>query len=266
MDLKEKYGRWCLVAGAAEGLGRTFSESLAALGMDLILVDCQKETMLRLGAFLEAEFGVEVRELHLDLAMPESVNELMSVIDETGCRLLIYNAAYSRVKPFTDATSEELDLYMQVNMGTPLKLVHAFARRYRTEPALKKGIILMGSLAGLWGSSMLGPYGSTKAFTQVLAESLHQELKAEGFHILVSITGATATPGYLSSLPADRNPPGGVMPPEKVVGACLDSLGGRIFIIPGIRNRMVYFLLTRMLPKSISIRIMNRAVKRLYRI
>ena len=209
MDLGEKYGKWCLVAGAAEGLGRAFSETVAKHGMGVILVDHQKEPLVRLGKYLEDTCGAEVRRVSLDLASSESVLLLMKVIVETGCRLLIYNAAYSRVKRFTEHDPGELDLYVEVNMRTPLKLIHAFASRYRTEPSLNKGIILMSSLAGSWGSDLLGPYGSTKAFTRILAESLHHELKAEGFHILVSITGATATPGYLSSLPSDRDPPGG---------------------------------------------------------
>jgi short-subunit dehydrogenase len=264
MDLKEKYGPWCMVAGAAEGLGRSFTEILAKQGMGVIIVDYQKEALDGLGKDLVRRHGIDVRTVCLDLATPESVTMLMNAIKETGCRLLIYNAAFSRVKPFADTVAEELDRYIQVNMGTPLKLIHAFVMKYRTEPSLKKGIILMSSLAGSWGSSLLGPYGSTKAFTQILAESLHQELKAEGFHVLVSITGATATPGYLSSLPKDRDPPGGVMLPDKVAEECLNALGKKIFHIPGTKNRLLYFLLTRILPRSSSVRIMNREVRKLY--
>ena len=264
-DLKEKYGKWGMVAGAAEGLGCAFARSLSRYGMDLILVDHQRETLDRVGVALEQTMGISTRRLCMDLAAPQSVELLMKVIGETGCRLLIYNAAYSRVKPFTDTDAEELDRYIQVNMGTPLHLIHAFVAMYRSRPELPKGIILMSSLAGSWGSNLLGPYGSTKAFTQILGESLHHELRQEGFDVLVSITGATATPGYLSSLPADREPPGGVMQPEKVVEECLDALGKKVYIVPGFKNRLVYFMLTRILPRSVSIRIMNRAVEKLYR-
>ena len=214
-DLKEKYGNWGLVAGAAEGLGRAFAGSLASRGMGVILADVQQEALESLGAKLEKDFRVNVKALCLDLASPESVTQLMKVVDETGCRLLVYNAAYSRVKRFTANEPEELDRYIQVNMSTPLKLIHAFVALHRSDSTLSKGIVLMSSLAGSWGSMLLGPYGATKAFTQILAESLHHELKEYGFDILVSITGATATPGYLSSLPVERNPPGGVMPSEK---------------------------------------------------
>jgi short-subunit dehydrogenase len=44
-ELKNKYGSWCLVAGAAEGLGRTFSQALAQRGMNVIMVDRQKDRL-----------------------------------------------------------------------------------------------------------------------------------------------------------------------------------------------------------------------------
>ncbi|MDZ7605866.1 MAG: SDR family NAD(P)-dependent oxidoreductase [Cyclobacteriaceae bacterium] len=37
-----KYGQWACVAGAAEGLGAAFAQSLASRGMNLILVDKNK--------------------------------------------------------------------------------------------------------------------------------------------------------------------------------------------------------------------------------
>jgi len=44
-DINDRYGPWCLVAGAAEGLGKAFSQALAEKGMNLILVDHQRELL-----------------------------------------------------------------------------------------------------------------------------------------------------------------------------------------------------------------------------
>lgn len=263
-NLKEKYGAWALVAGAAEGLGKAFARSLAHRGMGVILADVKQESLEQLGNELENTFGVPVRLLHLDLAGESAAWEIIQIMENHSCRLLIYNAAFSRVKPFLENEPPELDRYVRVNMRTPLHAVHAFATRYRGQPALPKGVILMSSLAGSWGTLLLGPYGATKAFTQILAESLHRELKPEGFDVLVSITGATATPGYLSSLPGERIPPGGVMDPGKVVEECLRALGHAPFVVPGRRNRLAYFILSRVFPRRYSLRIMNSEVEKLY--
>ena len=264
-DFKERYGSWALVAGAAEGLGRAFALSLAGRGFGLILVDLQEEPLRRLGAELEKNSRVPVRLLHLDLAHPDAAGELMKAIEETSCRLLVYNAAYSRVKGFSENTEPELERYVDVNVRTPLRLMRANILYQKEHQGERKGIILMSSLAGSWGSRLLAPYGATKAFTQILSESLYNEWREEGFDFLAAITGATATPGYLGSLPEKRDPPGSVMKPDAVVEEILRALGRSPLVIPGFTNKLVYFLLSRILPRRTSLRIMDRAVARLYR-
>jgi short-subunit dehydrogenase len=259
-DLSIRYGSWCLVAGAAEGLGSAFSQALAKRGMNLILVDQQKDRLDLLALQLETSCRIQAKALHLDLAMEDSIEVMMAVIRETNCRLLIYNAAFSRVQKFLENDPAMLDRYVQVNMRTPIHLIHAFCHLYSEEQDQRKGILLMSSLAGSWGTQLLAPYGGTKAFNHILAESLHFELKGEGFDVMACIAGAISTPGYLSSLPHGKRKGRSVMDPDTVVEACLHSLGLRPFVIPGYKNKLIYFLMTRILPRRISVRIMNHAV------
>jgi uncharacterized protein len=264
-DLKSRYGSWGLVAGAAEGLGRAFSLNLAAAGINLILVDQQKELLTSLARELESEYGTLVRALLLDLESAGAVEGMMEEIRMVNCRLILYNAAFSRVQRFLQNDPAMLDRYIQVNMRTPMQLVHAFSKHYSNTKDLRKGILLMSSLAGSWGTQLLGPYGGTKAFNQVLAESLHFELKGDGFDVTACIAGATATPGYLASLPYGEAGPGGAMKADRVARAALGALGERPFVVTGFWNRMIYFLMTRILPRRVSLRIMNRAVGNRYR-
>jgi short-subunit dehydrogenase len=264
-DLKSRYGSWGLVAGAAEGLGRAFSLNLAAEKINLILVDQQEELLESLARELEGDYGIRVKTLHLDLESAEAVEGMMELIREVNCRMIVYNAAFSRVQRFLQNDPAMLDRYIQVNMRTPMQLVHAFGRHYSTTGDLRKGILLMSSLAGSWGTQLLGPYGGTKAFNQILAESLHFEFKREGFDVTACIAGATATPGYLASLPYGEGGPGSAMKPDRVARAALGALGRRPFVVSGFWNKLVYFLMTRVLPRRVSLRIMNRAVGNRYR-
>ena len=264
MDLKRKYGEWALVAGAAEGLGKAFSVRMAAEGMSLILVDQQKQLLDTLSADLKRTFKTQVSALHLDLADKDSIGYMMEAVRAADCRLIIYNAAFSRVQKFIQNDPDMLDRYVQVNIQTPLKLIHAFCQMHMEDKTRRKGLLLMSSLAGSWGTQLLGPYGGSKAFNQNLAESLHHELKSEGFDVLACIAGPTSTPGYLSSLPGEKAGAISVMLPEDVVSAGLDALGRKAFVVPGFRNKLNYFLMTRILPRRVSLRIINRAVGKLY--
>jgi short-subunit dehydrogenase len=262
--LKDTYGSWGLVAGAAEGLGRAYSKSLAAKGMNVIMVDHLKDPLDLLARELEASFGIRVRSEHLDLASGNAIDILMKAVRETNCRLLIYNAAFSRVQKFMDNEPRMLDRYVAVNIHTPLKLVHGFCRLHAVHKEQRKGILLMSSLAGSWGTRLLGPYGGSKAFNHILAESLYFELKDQGMDVLACIAGATATPAYLASLPEGKRGSISVMDPAKVAEAGLGALGHRPFVVAGFKNRCIYLLMTRILPRRTSLRIMNRAVGQLY--
>lgn len=264
-ELKTVYGSWALVAGAAEGLGRAYSMELAARGLNLILVDINKNLLDKLCKDLQEKYQVQLKILHLDLASGSAPGRMMEVVRETGCRLLVYNAAFSKVQRFLKNDQKKLDQYMQVNIRTPLLLVHSFCNQHHADPGLRKGIILMSSLAGSWGSQLLGPYGGSKAFSHILAESLHHELKDEGFDVLACIAGPTSTPGYLASLPSGKEKAISVMPPDKVVLSVFRALGRRAFVVPGAKNKFNYFVMTRLLPRRASLKMMNRAVGKLYR-
>jgi len=264
LDLKERYGSWGLVAGAAEGLGSAYAWALAAEKLNLILVDQQKSLLDELTRQLESSYGIQVIPLHLDLAAGDSVGQMAKEVRRTSCRLLVYNAAYSRVQKFLENDLDMLDRYVQVNIRSPLQLVHSFCHLQSKEPVLRKGIILMSSLAGSWGTQLLAPYGASKAFNHNLAESLYYELEGEGFDVLACIAGPTSTPGYLASLPHGKVRSMSIMDPEEVVKIGLYALGRKPFVVAGIRNKLIYFIMTRMLPRRISLRIMNRAVGKLY--
>jgi hypothetical protein len=253
-----------LLAGAAEGLGEAWSIALAERGMNVIMVDHQKDLMDALADRLEARYGIETRRLHLDLAEKDSVAEIMGVVKETSCRLMVYNAAYSRVKRFEEHTPEDLDAYMGVNASTPIHLVHGLVKLHAENPGQKKGIILMASLAGLWGAQLLATYGATKAFNILLAESLHHELKPQNFDVMACVAGATSTPAYLGTHPQYGSIRPSVMAPRQVPGGAMRALGKRALYIPGWNNRLTCFLLTRMLRRKTSSSLFNRTTGQMY--
>lgn len=264
-DHNNRYGSWGMVAGAAEGLGKSFAKALAQKGMNLILVDLKEDPQMDLATQLKSSYQVKVITLTLDLAAEDTIGTLMDAITKTGCRLLIYNAAFSQVQEFLKNDPGMLDRYIQVNMRTPMQLVHAFSSFHSHDPDQGKGILLMSSLAGSWGTQYLAPYGGTKAFNHIFAEALHHELKGKGFDVLACIAGPTSTPGYQASLPPGKEKAIAAMHPDKVVRTALRSLGRRPFVVPGLKNKWNYFLLMRIFPRSLSLRIMNRAVGKLYR-
>lgn len=262
--MKSRYGSWCLLAGAAEGLGKAFAESLAMQGLHIILVDQQAESLHSLGDSLEKRYGISTRRLHLDLADQESIHPILEALEETSCRLLIYNAAFSSIRRFQNYSSSELDRFLQVNTRTPIHLLHGLVKRQAGNSGQRGGIILMASLAGLWGSQYLAPYGASKAFMINLAEALYHEKKQEGLDVMACVAGPISTPAYRDTNPKQGNIGPLVMTPEQVAREALAKLGSRALYIPGWKTRLSYFLLTRVLSRKRTARIFNDSIRKMF--
>ena len=256
---KNKYGSWAIVVGSAEGLGEAYTIALAKRNINLILVDNQLEKLTAISSKVTNVFGVETVQLHLDLKDGNAVELLLKEIKKTDCRLLIYNAAYSLIKPFVNHTEEELDCFIDINTRTQLKLVHQFSKLL-IDKKQAGGIILMSSLAGLIGMQLVSSYAATKAFAWNLAEALHHELKPQQIDVMACIAGATATPAYLKTKPTYGFIKPLVMNPTDVAESALQKIGKKALFIPGFSNRLNYCILTRLLPRKMAASVANKTM------
>lgn len=63
-----RFGPWALVTGSSSGIGEAFARQLAASGLNLVLVARRGPTLEKLGAQLQAKFGIDYRVVALDLS------------------------------------------------------------------------------------------------------------------------------------------------------------------------------------------------------
>lgn len=261
MRLKDKYGSWACVAGAGEGLGKAFSEGLAKRGFNLILIDHKKDLLDSTNTFLESNYQIEAISLHLDLNDKRSIKTVVETIEKQQCRFLVYNAAYGPVKPFLSNTSEEIDRYMNVNIGTQIHLIHQFVKKYIE---LSAGVLFVSSLAGFRGTQLVIPYAATKAFIWNMAEGLHYEFKHSGIDFSVCVAGATDTPNFRSTNPKKTFFTPKARDPQLVAEEALNKFGKKLFILPGTANKISHFILNRILPRRMASSIHNTTMKKMY--
>ena len=255
----ERYGPWALVAGASVGLGEAFARALAARGLHLILLARRLQPLQALAADIRAKHHVEVLFEVADVGAPELAERVGRLSAGLEVGLLVYNAAHSVIGPFLEKPLEEQLRVVDVNCRGPLTLSHLFGQPMAERG--RGGLILMTSLAGTQGGPLLASYAASKAFNLVLAEGLWEEFQQRGVDVLACRAGATRTPGYLSSQPKKSLR---LMEPEAVVEETLQKLGHGPSLVPGLFNRLVAFLLVRLLPRRAAIRLMGRATRELY--
>jgi short-subunit dehydrogenase len=233
--------------------------------MDLILIARRITNLQDFAHFLENKYGVNVKCIACDLSDKDAPAKIKEVLEGSEINILVYNAALSYIGPFLKNSEENQTQAAQVNILTPLNLVHFYGGKM-----LERGrgaVVLMSSLAGFQGSGYLSVYAATKAFNRILAESLWYEWKNSGIDIIACIAGATATPGYINTKPEKTGifTPR-VLEPEEVVKECFAKLGKHPSYITGRGNRIASFIMQNIMPRRMAINIMGDTTRKMYRL
>jgi short-subunit dehydrogenase len=261
-NLVLRYGNWAFIAGAAEGIGAAFAVALARQGMNLILADYNLPSLNALADELEQARGIKTIRIFQDLSVENASSYCFEKIKVVDFRLMIYIPAFSPVGRFTEYTAEDIDRFLSLNTRTPVHLIHTFLKS--RPDGQRCGIILMSSLAGMLGPALAAPYAATKAFSLILSESLFYELKKDKVDILACCAGPTFTPTYWSSNPGKQSKLIDIMQPGEVAEYALKMLGKRSFCIPGWKNRLFYFFLTRLIPRKTAGNLVSKSMIKMY--
>jgi short-subunit dehydrogenase len=232
-----RYGPRALVAGGATGMGAEYCRQIAAMGIDLVILDRDE---LGLDATADelrsAPDAVDVVTAVVDLAQPPErlLSEVRRAVGDLEIGLLVANAAWSPVGRFLDVDLADLLAAIDINCRAPVVLAHELGARMAERG--RGGIIVMSSLAAETGAANVALYSATKAFDLVLAEGLWYELRDRGVDVIAIRPGSTRTPGWQSTQPPSGDLKG-VMEPADVVRDALAALGTTPSIAAGAANR-----------------------------
>jgi uncharacterized protein len=227
-----KYGPWALIAGGSEGVGAEFAQLLAEAGLNLVLVARNRDALEQTADRCRRHGGV-VRTVQADLSASDACARVAAATAEVEVGLLILVAgANTHSKEFLDGDLAEFQRVIDLNVSTPLALVHHYGQAMRSRR--RGGIVMLGSLAGYLGSVRHTVYGGVKAFTGIFAEGLWLELREHGVDVLELVLGVTRTPA-MERVGLNFDAPGVVVAePVDVAREGLEWLGrGPVHIVSG---------------------------------
>jgi uncharacterized protein len=227
-DFIDRYGPVALVTGASSGIGRSFAELLAAMGLDLVVVARRSQRLDELAARLKTAHGVRVTVHQSDLAQLSAVRAIVDATSSLDVGLLISNAGFGLKGPFDEGNATTMADMLMVNCHAPMMLARGFVPRLRARR--KGGIIFTSSVEGLIGVPFSAAYAATKGFLNSLGEGLWGELTPQGINVLTLCPGATDTeaPGLQG---IDTKTLTNVMSPDEVAARALENLAnGPVYI------------------------------------
>jgi short-subunit dehydrogenase len=225
----KQYGPWAVIAGASEGMGIAFAQTVAKAGINVVMIARKKELLAKTAADVRAATGAEVRTLALDLTDLDMLDRIREVTDDVDVGLLIYNAGSGdNMGFFLEAPIESSLKVMRLNPIGQVLLSHHFGKKMAARG--RGGIILMGSVAGTAGAASAVTYSASKAFTQNFAEGLWAEMKPRGIDVVCVAVGATNTPAR-AKLKLNDKPGSIVSEPDALAQESLEALtDGPVFV------------------------------------
>lgn len=184
-------GKWCVVTGAASGIGRATAEALQAEGARLVLCDIRKQEVDQLALDLRARgevlsYAVDVALLPQMARFSDFVREQIGVVD-----VLVNNAGIIKTGGYEDTTFEAWHQVMEVNFWGALH-----ATKLLVPPMVERGagsIVNIASASGIVGFSKLTAYSTSKFALVGFSEALRAELAPTGVSVSTICPGLVRT-------------------------------------------------------------------------
>ena len=177
-----------LVTGASSGIGLELARLAADDGCDLLIA--ADRPLDEATSMLEAR-GAHVVAAQVDLAEPDGVDRLLSLLGDRPVRRLFANAGHGLGQAFLDQPFDAIMHVLNTNVSGTLYLLHRVAAEMRLN---RRGrILITGSIAGYQPGSYQAVYNASKAFIDSFALALRDELKGSGVTVSCLMPGITDT-------------------------------------------------------------------------
>ena len=188
-------GRVALVTGGASAIGRAICLRLAADGAAVVVAD-QREDPREGGTPTHEvirERGGVARFVGTDVTSVADLQHAVAVADDLGgLTILVNNAGMMRAAPLVDATEEDFDALMAVNVRGAFFASQAAVRSLQARGA--GGVIVnLSSMGGLQGMPGIAAYCAAKGAVRLMTYALAKELGPSGIRVCALHPGVIDT-------------------------------------------------------------------------
>lgn len=259
-DFNSNYGSYALITGAASGIGRAFAETLAQRGINPILLDINAKDARSLEKELKEKYKVDARALIVDLSTPDFMQAIIKATGKLDLGLVIHSATVSIIGDYLDLPLEQHRKLIDVNVRSSMEIAYYFCNQFKAKK--RGGLILLSSASALQGSALVQHYAASKAYILTLAEGLWYEMRPYGVDVLGLMPGSTNMPAIYVGDPDLSE--AYIMQPKDVAVEALNALGKQPSLISGFRNRLNFFLLTRVLSRKLGTQIVGDRLMKMY--
>ncbi|XP_055600001.1 inactive hydroxysteroid dehydrogenase-like protein 1 [Uranotaenia lowii] len=195
VPLPKRFGKWAVVTGSSDGIGKEYAINLARAGMNVVLISRTESKLVQVAAEIKEKYPtVEVKVLVIDFADGNKVyDQIREELQGLEVGILVNNAGMLHRMPrrFDRLTREEIEDTISVNSIPPVMLSHMLLPDMRRR---KKGAIInITSGSAIFPLPFASAYSGSKAFLISFTKALQQELIGTGVSCQIVIPMIVAT-------------------------------------------------------------------------
>ena len=253
LDVRQ-LGRWALVTGSTDGIGKAFAFALASKGLSVVLVSRSPQKLQRVAEEVKQKHLVQTKVIAVDFKnnAEDYVPMIRREIEQLDIGVVVNNVGmlYDYPEEFLAVAGgyQKIRDLISVNI-TSMNVV----TRLCLPPMVDRkcgAVINIGSLAGVSPGPLIAAYAATKAYVEKFSTTLHQEYARKG------ITVQCIHPGFVvSNMSRDLIPDNmpAFMAPEadKFVRSCLGRLGISSVTAGYWAHDLIWALPPLILPESV---------------
>jgi NAD(P)-dependent dehydrogenase (short-subunit alcohol dehydrogenase family) len=229
-ELFDLSGKGAIVTGSSRGIGRAIAEALAAHGANVIISSRKQDVCVGVAEAINAQTGGRATAVAASVGSKDDLRRLAETGEKVlgGVDILVCNAATNpHYGPMSSITDEQFDKVLRNNV-----LANHWLAQFAAPGMAKRGggaIVIVSSIGGLRGTSVIGAYNLSKAADLQLARNLAVELGPKNIRANCIAPGLIKT-DFARALWEDEanlaralagNPLGRIGAPEEIAGAAV---------------------------------------------
>lgn len=191
--MRDVKGKVAFITGGASGIGLGMAKVFVAAGMKVVIGDVRQDRLDQIMNLFEQP-KKSVHFLRLDVSDRKNMERAAEEIERLHGKihLLCNNAGVNIIRPIDEATYEDWDWIINVNLGGVINGLQTFIPRIK---AHGEGghIVNTSSIAGVVAGPGTGIYSTTKFAIIGLTESLRYDLAPYNIGVSVLCPGTVAT-------------------------------------------------------------------------
>ncbi|CAH1225027.1 HSD17B12 [Branchiostoma lanceolatum] len=221
LDFRNYAGRWAVVTGSTDGIGKAYADQLAARGLNIVLISRSEDKLKAVAAEIESKAGVRTKIVVADFCSSQIYDNIKQELEGLDIACLVNNVGMKATRYpdfFLHVEDEVTETMIYCNVISMIKMTKIVL------PGMverKSGVIInVSSIFATVPIPLMALYAGTKAFAMLFSKSLAVEYKNKGIII------QTVTPSFVSTNMTGRLPTNFfVATPTSFVRSALNTVG-----------------------------------------